>query len=283
MKDFFGYKGKVAVVTGAASGMGKETAQALVELGADVYGLDRTEVNISGIKEFVEVDLSSKSSIDAAFDKLPKEIHSFFGVAGVSGQTTDFDVTFTINYIANKYITDKYLMERMQTDGAISYVTSAGGLGWDQPEFRKELEPVIATEGWDDTLDALNKLDFKEKTGVVGYLYSKRAMNYYIASVVPKFGEKKVRVNGVLPAGTVSGLTDEFVKGSGGMDNMVASAGFAGRLAESREMAEPLVFLNSNMASFISGVLLDVDYGQNIQTTSGMKEKSDLFNFKFLA
>ena len=35
-----GYKGKVAVVTGAASGIGKSTAEILVELGADVYAMD---------------------------------------------------------------------------------------------------------------------------------------------------------------------------------------------------------------------------------------------------
>ena len=36
MKDYFGYSGKVCVVTGAASGMGKATAEMLVDLGAQV-------------------------------------------------------------------------------------------------------------------------------------------------------------------------------------------------------------------------------------------------------
>ena len=38
MKDYFGYKDKVCVVTGASSGMGKATVEMLVDLGASCYG-----------------------------------------------------------------------------------------------------------------------------------------------------------------------------------------------------------------------------------------------------
>ena len=37
MKDYFGLKDKICVITGAASGMGKATAEMLVDLGARVY------------------------------------------------------------------------------------------------------------------------------------------------------------------------------------------------------------------------------------------------------
>lgn len=47
MKDYLGYTGKVCVVTGAASGMGKATAEMLVDLGAMVYALDWAEVRKS--------------------------------------------------------------------------------------------------------------------------------------------------------------------------------------------------------------------------------------------
>ena len=48
MKDYLGYTGKVCVVTGAASGMGKATAEMLVDLGARVYALDWAEVKVEG-------------------------------------------------------------------------------------------------------------------------------------------------------------------------------------------------------------------------------------------
>ena len=87
MKDYFGYSGKVCVVTGAASGMGKATAEMLVDLGAQVYGLDWAEVKVEGIAKYIHTDLSQKDSIDQAFGEIPAHIDSFFGIAGPSSLT----------------------------------------------------------------------------------------------------------------------------------------------------------------------------------------------------
>ncbi len=51
MKDYFGYQDQVVVVTGAASGMGKATAEMLVDLGAKVYALDWQKVEVEGIEK----------------------------------------------------------------------------------------------------------------------------------------------------------------------------------------------------------------------------------------
>lgn len=281
MKDYFGYKDQVCVVTGAASGMGKATTEMLVDLGAEVYALDLVEVTIPGIKAFIQVSLGEKDSIDNAFKQLPEKIDKFFGIAGVSGVKTDFNTTVTINFTANKYITDHYLIERITPGGAISYIVSSGGLRWEYPDIMAEYKTVVEASGWDGMTTALNDLGKSDMPGPLGYVFSKRALNYYIATLVPILGEKKVRVNGVLPAATQSGLTDEFAAMKGGMDKFLESTGFAGRLAESHEMAQPIVFLNSNMASYISGVLLDVDFGLNILPIAGLAE--DKLAFKIFS
>ncbi len=97
MKDYFGYNGKVCVVTGASSGMGKAAAEMLVDLGAKVYALDFNECPVEGIEKFVKMNLSDKESIDAGFEQIPEHIDSFFGIAGVSGIKTDFNTTVTID------------------------------------------------------------------------------------------------------------------------------------------------------------------------------------------
>jgi NAD(P)-dependent dehydrogenase (short-subunit alcohol dehydrogenase family) len=61
MRDYFGYEEKVCVITGAASGIGKAATEMLVDLGAKVYALDRTEVTTPGIAGFVEVDLGTNA------------------------------------------------------------------------------------------------------------------------------------------------------------------------------------------------------------------------------
>ena len=52
MKDYFGYQEKVVIVTGASSGMGKATAEILVDLGAKVYALDWNACDVLIKKRF---------------------------------------------------------------------------------------------------------------------------------------------------------------------------------------------------------------------------------------
>lgn len=284
MRDYFGYKGKVAVVTGAASGMGKATTEMLVDLGAKVYALDVAEVKTEGIEKFVKVNLSQKESIDEAFEQIPNEIDSFFGIAGVSGHSTDFETTMNINYVANKYIAEEYLSDRVKEKGAISFVTSSGGLGWEREENKREYLPIVETKGWEETVEAINNLDFAERDGLNAYNFSKRVMNYYVSTLVKEFGEdKRIRVNAILPVATNTGLIDDFAKsashfsgGEDGVEILGKSAGFAGRIAESEEMASVLVFLNSNLASFVSGALMTVDYGTENQAIAGLGNDAEL-------
>jgi len=265
MKDYFGYVGKICVVTGAASGMGKAATEMLVDLGASVYALDWSEVKINGIEKYIHTNLSSKTSIDEAFTQIPDKIDSFFGIAGVSGATTDFNTTVIIDFVANKYICEEYLINRMSGEGAIAFITSTCGLGWEKRESKKEYINMIETTGWDATVQALESYNYNAKEGKFGYALAKITMNYYIAYLQHIFAVQGIRVNGVLPGGTDTGMTDEFAENAGGKENLIKFTGIAHRLAQPHEMAQPIVFINSNMASYISGTLLNIDYGLEIQ------------------
>ena len=128
MKDYFGYHGKICIVTGASSGIGRATTETLVDLGAEVYALDVQDCPVPGIRQFLRVNLSSRDSIDEAFGNLPKQIDKFFGIAGVSGISTDFLTTFTINFIANKYIVDTYVQNRLpKTEDRRRRISRLGG------------------------------------------------------------------------------------------------------------------------------------------------------------
>ena len=272
MKDYFGYKDETVVVTGAASGMGKAATEMLVDLGAKVYALDWNEVEVEGIEKYVHVDLSNKDSIDEAFKVIPEKIDSFFGIAGVSGSKNDFMTTVSIDFIANKYITENYLYDRM-SDGAIAYITSTGGNGWDDEDNIPFYKSACEAKTWDDVIEEINKTGFQYMPGTMGYPFAKLALNYYTSFINKKFNEKGIRVNALLPNATVTGMLDEFTdmaKANG--QDIMNSTGNAGRLAESREMGEPVVFLNSDMASYISGEHLFVDYGQNGEEEIGVRE-----------
>ena len=191
------YQNKVCVVTGAASGIGKALCEKLVALGAQVYALDRNKADIEGLSAFVETDLSDKGSIDAAFCALPQVIDRFFGVAGLSGARTSYWLTFTVNFIANKYMTDTYLEKRIPSGGSIAYVTSCGGLMWEK--WRKEYVKVMDCKTWDEMVAFMKSVSPKDGVGVMAYTLSKRAMNYYTSLKAVELGKRGIRVNALLP------------------------------------------------------------------------------------
>lgn len=208
--------------------------------------------------------------------QLPEHIDSFFGVAGLSGAKTNYYKTFTVNYIANKYITEEYLKNRMSAGGTIAYVTSTGGLYWDK--YAHEFEKFTNAKTWDEMIEALHKQAKETTLGMMAYPLSKRALNYYMAKLAIELGPEKIRVNALLPGSTDTGMKKEFEVEAGGMDALVAETGAAKRLATPEEMAEPLIFLNSDMATFITGLPLIVDAGTNAMIK--LKQKKDRMNMK---
>lgn len=267
MKDYLGYQGKVCVVTGAAAGMGRAVTERLLDLGADVYAMDFMPVDLP-VKKYVKVSLGEKESIDSAFEEIPDTIDCFFGIAGVSGQKHDFLDTVKINFIANKYIAETYLTKRIVPSGAILFVSSnAGGRYYN---WINELKDVVFANSWEAAVQAT---EAKHQTqGKFGYRFSKCAINYYCANLAVKTAEKKIRVNNVAPVITETGLVQDFAKSAGGMDVLKQHTGIAGRFAEPKEMAEPMIFLNSNMASYVSGVIFPVDYGAEGMILAKLKE-----------
>lgn len=269
MKNYFGYEGNICVVTGASSGMGKATVEMLVDLGANVYALDLNPCTITGIKEFIKCDLANKKEIDEAFKKIPEYIDSFFGVAGLSGAKTDYRTTFDCNYTANMYITLNYLKNRMYRGGSIVYCTSTAGLEWKR--FKKEQNKVVHAKTWEEVEEITKKL-VSSAPATFAYMYSKRCLSQFACEQAVEFAKLGIRINNVLPASTDTGMKQEFQDMVGSKEGLIAQAGLAGRLATPEEMAYPMVFLNSEMSSFISGLDMVVDYTDTCLKTLGLKK-----------
>ncbi|MFF9457162.1 SDR family oxidoreductase [Streptomyces flaveolus] len=264
MSNYLQYAGKTVVVTGSASGIGRATAERLIELGAEVHAIDYAPTEMAGLASAIQADLALRDDIDRTFAQLPQHIDAFFGVAGVSGLQHDHNTTLLINFGAYKYISDTYLETRMGEGGAIVYVTSTGGINWER--YQEELEGLIKVSGWDAIVAAIEALGLADQPGPAAYPLSKRVLNLFMAHSATELGGRGIRVNAVLPTSTETGLTSDFVTMAGGRASLESRAGLKQRLATPEEMADPVVFLNSHAARYISGHPLIVDYGaRNLQ------------------
>lgn len=252
--DFWGYEGRRVVVTGAASGMGEAVARTLDALGAEVTVLDVAAVSAPNAHA-VEVDLSDRASIDAAVADLSGVYHALFNCAGVPGPPRFSNLqTMLVNFVGLRHFTESVL-PMIEEGGAVASITSNGGMGW-----RKNLENVRAML---DTPDFETGAKWCEAHPDVanGYLFSKQAIIGYTKRRAHELVERRVRMNCMSPAPTETPMLPDFhaqVSKEFIDDNFRAPIG---RDATPEEMAEPLVFLNSHAARFISGHNLVVDYG----------------------
>ena len=270
MKDYFGYSGKMCVVTGASSGMGRAACEMLVELGAEVFALSRTPCEVPGIKQYIQTDIADRASIDAAFKKLPEKIESFFGVAGISGIKNDFNMTFNVNFTANKYMVEEYLQKRMPSGSAIVFVTSTAGRDW--ATHIETIRGLVEAKGWEATEKATERFGNKDSYAPIAYRFGKLAMTNYAVDLAVTLGKQGIRVNVVLPGSTDTGMKDEFIQAAGSLEKVLANTGTANRFASSEEMAGPIVFLNSDMCSFVSGEEFYVDAADFAMVKTGHKE-----------
>ena len=161
------------------------------------------------------------------------------------------------------------LKKRVEEGGAILYVTSAAGLNWEK--FKKEEKKVVYAKSWEEVENAISNL-IKKAPSTFAYMYSKRCLSYYASIQACELGKKQIRVNNVMPGSTDTGMKSEFEKMAGGHDALVSNAGVAGRLANSIEMAYPMIFLNSKMASFVSGLDMVVDYSDLAMKKTDVKK-----------
>jgi len=274
MNDYLNYGGAICVVTGAASGIGRATTEILVDLGAEVYTLDVQPCTVAGIRRHIPVNLAEKESIDRAFADVPDRIDKFFGIAGVFGFGFDLETAFTINFIANKYMTETYVIPRLTEGeyGAIAYLASVGGSRWLQhiDEYRE----LVEAQTWEDMVRAIKARPVEGKPGPMAYELSKRALNYYMKTRASGLAPRGNRMNTVAPHYTETPMLEGIISASSSQGRTFAfdSKGAFERLGKPEDAARAIVFLNSDMAAYISGHILYEEGGMQAMIETGQMQ-----------
>ena len=254
--DSFRYDGKRALVVGGATGMGAATAELVQDLGAEVVVMDFAPVTLQGVKA-ISLDLRDKASIDAAIDECGGPIHALFACAGVADGTPGIE---KINFIGHRHLIDRAVDKGYLGRGsAIAMISSTAGLGW-----RTNLDLVkeyLATPDFDSAVAWIAAHPDK-----ASYMWSKQAINVYVASQAFPLLQKGIRINAILP-----GPTDTPLARANADLWLGFGTDYRGEtgIEPSRpdEQAGPLAFLCSDAARYVSGEIMIVDAGY---TSSGI-------------
>jgi NAD(P)-dependent dehydrogenase (short-subunit alcohol dehydrogenase family) len=238
--------GKVALITGAASGLGEACAERFAAEGATVVGLD-----LKGAE--LEVDVRDEDAVAAAVDGVVGRhgrLDAVLNAAGVAGggpvhqlDVGEWDRVLGVN-LKGTFLVCKHALRHMKEQGEGSIINFAS------------VEGIEGTEGG----SAYNA----SKGGVV-LLTKNMAIDY---------GRFNIRVNCICP-GFIDTPMFRAVMGSEHMTQFrdeYRDDHMLGRFGRPEEIAAAALFLASDDASFVTGVALPVDGGYLAGTRTGLSD-----------
>jgi NAD(P)-dependent dehydrogenase (short-subunit alcohol dehydrogenase family) len=246
----FRYDGKRALILGAATGMGAATARAVAGLGGAVIALDVAPIPYASAQS-IRADLAQRASVDAALAQIAAPIHAVFCCAGVADGSPHL---IAINFLAQRHVLQQLLArDALPRGSAVAWISSVAGMGWHAN--LPKLAEFLAHADWESAADWVAKRD-----GTDSYVFSKQAMNCYVAREAFPLLKRGIRINAIEPGPTDTPLAranaDVWLRFGQGYR---AEAGVATLAPE--QMAGVLAFLCSPAASGITGVSLLVDQG----------------------
>ena len=251
MSHFPQFTNKVALVTGAASGIGRATAVAFAAEGAHVAVLDRTDEALlqtaDAIRELggevlvISCDVSVPEQVEAAVTRTVEtfgRLDIAFNNAGVENKAAplaeitldEWDRILDIN-LRGTFLCMKYEIGQMLKQGGGVVVNTSSGAG------------------------------VRGVAGGSSYAASKHAIIGMTKSAALDYAKSNIRVNAILPGNIETPMMDRFTSGD---IQKAIDLEPVGRLGKPEEIAEAVLWMSSDLGAFVTGASISVDGGWSL-------------------
>jgi NAD(P)-dependent dehydrogenase (short-subunit alcohol dehydrogenase family) len=250
--ELFDLTGRVALVTGASSGLGVRFAETLAANGAKVVLVARRADRLAALKKKIEAaggqaavaeaDVLDRAAMVRAFDAAEKA----FGT-----------VTILIN---NAGVTHADRVHEMpeETWRRVLSTNLDAVLYWAQEAARR----MIATKQQGAIVNIASILGYGVSKGVAAYTVAKAGVIQLTKALAIELSYRGVRVNAIAPGFVVTELNREFLESPEGA-KMTRDIP-AGRFGEARDLDGALLLLASDAGRYIAGATVVVDGGQMV-------------------
>lgn len=236
------FSGRTAIVTGAASGIGRGIAEALAESGAEVLFVDRSpEVDAvarTAGGTAMEADVAAHDFPDRLVGWLAgRRLDHLVAAAGIQVRTPAVDIT------------DDDWGRLLDVNLSAFY------------RMIRRLIPVMRSDERPGSVVAISSMSAdRVLPGIVPYGAVKAGMSQLIKGLAVELGAQGPRINAIAPGYIVTGMTAESLSAPERRDQIVTRTPLA-RLGEPADVTGPALFLLSEAARFVTGHTLPVDGG----------------------
>ena len=248
--QIFDLTGKVALVTGASSGLGVRFAQVLAENGAEVVLVARRADRLDAVKArieqsggralVVEADVRDRAAMQRAFDAAEKT----FGT-----------VTILVNNAG--IVQSKRAVEITEEDWRQVLATNLDAVFyWAQEAARR----MLAAGKGGAIINIASILGMNPDNGVASYATAKAGVIQLTKALAIELAFKGIRVNAIAPGWIVTEINRDYLASERGaaMKRQIPM----GRFGEDRDLDGPLLLLASDAGRFMTGATVVADGGQ---------------------